>query len=435
MKNINVRYIIIGIFIVFSVVGFFMFAGIGGLGGGGAAPHQTVIWGSVPARYFNDVYAALNEGAPGTIDYAYQEVPANKWDETLLQALAEGTPPDVVVEPYERLVKDESRLAVIPYTAYSERTFQDNFIEGGDLFLKSDGIIGLPFIVDPLVMYWNKDMLTSELIAVVPKTWDDMIALSGKLTKKTEDLEIKKSMFGMGEWTNVTNAKEILSMLFLQSGNPIITRINDGGYKAILAEDFGNTVAPAQTALAFYTQFADPLKSVYAWNRSLPTTQDTFLRGNSAFYFGFASELPVLKAKNPNLNFDVTTVPQPKNPKATITFGKIYGLGILKSSQFKSEAFKTILDLTAGTTAKALVTATGLPPVRRDLLASIPADASAASFYQAALQAHAFLDIDPQTTTAVFKNMVESVLSGKSEIGTLLNTANQQLEERIQNKE
>jgi maltose-binding protein MalE len=45
-----------------------------------------------------------------------------------------------------------------------------------------------------------------------------------------------------------------------------------------------------------------------------------------------------ITAKNPNLNFKVTSIPQIRNSKNRSTYGKIYGVAVLRSSQNRAAA-------------------------------------------------------------------------------------------------
>ena len=61
-----------------------------------------------------------------------------------------------------------------------------------------------------------------------------------------------------------------------------------------------------------------------------------------------------------------------------------------------------------------MVQTSGLPPARRDLLSTKPTDAYGALFYGEALKSRGWLDPDYWFTSSVFKEMVESVSSGKA---------------------
>ena len=104
----------------------------------------------------------------------------------------------------------------------------NTFIQQAELYLKTDGSLAVPFIVDPLVMYWNRDSFTNAGIATPPKFWDEFTGLNTKLTQKDVNSNIRKSAIAMGEFTNISHAREILGTLFLQSGNPVTYRDTTG---------------------------------------------------------------------------------------------------------------------------------------------------------------------------------------------------------------
>ncbi len=314
----------------------------------------------------------------------------------------------------------------MPFTNYPERTFKDTFIQEGELYLTKDGIIGFPFTVDPLVMYWNRDIFTNAGLSQPPKLWNDFYDLTQKLTRKQGDLSITQSAVALGEFVNVSHATELLSTLIMQAGSPITAR-TDSGVNIVFNNKFDFTISPAESALNFYTQFSDPQKLFYSWNRALPLSKNYFLSGNLATYFGFASELPDIQAKNPNLNFDLAEIPQSSNRAKLLTYGKMNALAIVKSSKDISAAFKVITALTTSQAGTALSSILHLPPVRRDLLATSPSDATGAIFYRGAIQAAGWLNPNANETNKVFKNMIESIGSGRASSGDAVNSANEQL--------
>ena len=173
--------------------------------------------------------------------------------------------------------------------------------------------------------------------------------LTGKLTTIDQNGNITDSVASFGEYDNVNNAKALLSTLIMQAGSPIVSLDNTtGSFSSSLYQKSANSaLSPAVSALTFFTDYSNPKKSVYSWNSSLPDSKDSFLAGNLATYFGFASEASDIANKNPNLNFDVTTVPQTLNATAKITFGELYGFAFLKSSPNNLAAFNLVSTLTS----------------------------------------------------------------------------------------
>ena len=243
------------------------------------------------------------------IKITYIKKDSSTFNNDFIEALAEGVGPDIVLLRDDYIYKNRNKLFTIPYKNYTERSFRDTFIEGGEVFLNADGAIALPFMVDPLVMYWNRDLFSNNAVSSPPQYWDQIYSLIEKTTRRDTSANILKSTIALGEWSNITNAKEILTMLLLQAGTPITSR-NGQEVISVLNSKFDYPVIPSQSAVNFYTQFSNPTSPSYTWNRSLPSSFNLFLSGNLATYLGFASEIFSIQQKNSNLNFDVTYIPQ-----------------------------------------------------------------------------------------------------------------------------
>ena len=333
----------------------------------------------------------------------------------------------------DQLYGNENKLFLIPYASYNERTFKNTFIQEGEDFLTPTGVYGVPFVIDPLVMYWNRDLFNTAGIAEPPQYWDQFLTLPQQLSKVDASGNVTQSAVALGEWTNVMNAKAILSNLMLQAGTPDVDTSGVTPQSALLDNLGNNAVSPAESSVDFYTQFADPTSPTYSWNRSLDDSQTVFLSGNLGVYFGFASELADIREKNPNLNFDVTAMPQARQATTDTVFGKIYALSIVKQSKNVNAAFQVIAALTTADSITKLDAVTDLPPVRRDLLTTVPTDPYQAIFYQSALIAKGWLDPSAQGTDSAFEDMIESITGGQAQTDEALSTANDKINALIAN--
>lgn len=409
------QYIVLGVFIFFLVVAVLVFAAFG-TGNQSTKTATAVIWGTVPASVFTSITYNLNAQNPGALNVNYREITPEAFEQTLIEALADGQGPDAVLMSQEFLLKNERKLSLIPFTTISERTFKDSFIEGAEILLTPEGIYGLPFLVDPVVMYWNRDILASKNIAKPPQTWEELLALASQLTELTDDKSIKKSAVALGDYINIDHAKDILSALMLQAGSRMVVRDTAApeGAKNLTGNNEGFPTNPIVSSLSFYTQFANPLVSIYSWNRSFPNSMQMFVNGDLALYFGRASDLSSIRRKNPNLNFDVATLPQPQSAPSKKTFGNVYSFSILGSSQNKSGAFGTISLLTSAGIEKMASDLTGLPPADRSLLSVNPGTAAGDVFFRSALWTKNWLDPNPAQTDFIFKTAVDSIVTGKS---------------------
>ncbi len=374
---------------------------------------KVTIWGTLPAQSFNSAIIEANKELPQKVNVTYVEKSEKDFDGDLIEALASGEGPDIVLIPQDFMARQEDKFLVIPGTSYPLRQFKDTFVEEASLYISGDGVLGVPLTVDPLVMYWNKDILFNENIPNPPTTWTDMTTLAGKLTKKDVVANITRATVPFGEFSNALHAKEVLATLFMQAGNPIVSRQDNGVLRAVLSEDFGFSTPPAVTALSYYTSYSNPSKPNYSWNRALQNSRTMFLAGDLAFYFGFASEFNSLYEKNPNLNYDVTNMPQMKDAKTRVVYGKMYGFSILKASKNIGSAFSTVIALTGDTFVKTWLSKGDVAPARRSLLAETPADPVLSVAYNNALIARGWLDPNTYDTSSIFKTMVEDVTSGR----------------------
>ncbi len=426
----NFQTILVAVFLAFFVFAVLIFSGIiniGGISGDKAVPQgKIVVWGTfsepdVP-RVFEDLSAENRE-----LNISYIRKPESTYAQSLLQAFAAGTGPDIFFITPDMVIENEAFVFKLPYENYPEKTFRDAFVDGSDVFLASDGVIGFPMVVDPLVLYYNRDILSNEGIATPPVYWNDLFPLVSRLTKKRVDGAITQSLIPLGLFDNVNHAKDIIATLFLQSGNPIMKRV-ESGYTTVLSEDSQASKLTGDAILDFFTSFSDPSKESYTWNRALPTAFDMFTAGKSAFYLGRASELFRIQSANPNLSFDVTQMLQTKDAPAKRTFGQIYAIAVNKKSMNATTAFTVAGLLSSGDMAKNFAAAVSLPPASRTLVANRPKDPYLFTFFDSAVITRSWLDPNTKATDAVFGELVQNVVSNKLSSTDAISKTNSQLE-------
>lgn len=423
------RIVLFGVFIFFTIFAVLVFSGIlpifrdapEGIKG------TVTIWGTMPEEFLAEPIRNVNLDNQGIFSIQYSEKRPGSFDRELVEALASDKGPDMIILPQDLIVRQADRVFPLPFENYSERVFRDTFAEAGELYLSEEGILALPVLLDPMVMYWNRDLYSAEGIATPPTFWDTFFIHAPVLTVKDETGNIQKSAVALGEYQNISHAKDILSLLILQAGNPIVKRDN-GNLSVVLRERMGKVVPPAESALRFYTEFANPAKPSYSWSRALSNSKDMFLAGDLATYFGFASDRVEIEARSPNLNFDAARIPQPREGEIQKTFADMFGIAVLKGTRNLQTAFHAALILSGDDFVSSLANASGLPPARRDLLSEKPSDAFGALFYESALISDSWLDPNPAESKIIFQTMIENVLSGRSTIGQAIERARKELE-------
>ncbi len=430
MKGLSIfQIVVIGAFVFFTVVGVLIFAGVGGLGGDSRSVGEVEIWGTYDEQVLTSLLRSRSFDDPRFEEVTYVEKDPRFFTEELIEALASGSGPDLFFLEQDSILRFIDKVQPIPYETFSQREFRDTFIEEGELFLTEAGIVALPFMVDPMVLYWNRDHYTRGGVVRPPQFWDELqtLALNSSLTRRGESGAILQSAFAIGEYSNINHAKELLSLLMLQAGTSITAYTESGELIPTLLVRLQNGQIPSENALRFYTDFANPTKSVYTWNRALDEAQEEFVAGTLSNYIGFASELPDIRRQNSNLNFDVAMVPQVRTGTRSVTFGTVTGLAIPRASDNINGAAQIAFALTSDDLLSEVSDVTGLPPVSRSLLSDTPSDPFKVIFRDAALRADAWLEPNNTETERIFKQMIESVVSGRARVSQAVEVAQQEL--------
>ena len=416
------QIITISIFVICIIAGIAAFALYKGDSSTTTLPSIT-IWGTFSKDSFDQYVSNINNTLQQQISIKYVEEPATSFTSDFVSALARGQGPDAILIPAELLLPNEDKLALIPFSSLSQRTLLDTYVKEAGLYVNQSGILGLPFMMDPLVMYWNRDMLDSAGIARAPQYWDDFTPINKALTVKDQNGNVRRSAIALGVFGNVDNAREILGTLLMQSGNPVTKLTPEGSIVSTIKTSA--SVSPT-AALQFFTKFVDPTNPDYSWNRSLPSSKAAFLSGSLATYFGFASELGDLKDKNPNLNFDISMLPQVRTGGVKTTYGRMYGFSMVRTSQNLNTVFSVINTLTTTQPLADLSNKLYLPSVRRDVIAAGSNDPYISLFNQAALVSNTWLDADINRSYQIFGNMVYSLTSGQKTIYQAIQDAGDQ---------
>jgi ABC-type glycerol-3-phosphate transport system substrate-binding protein len=410
--------ILIGIFIAAFVFAVLVFSGVIKIGSSSTTTGltgQIKIWGSYPQSVVQDYLgSALSANKDLTIIYEQKDMSTIKND--LIEALADQRAPDIVIADSQHIFSFKDKLYTIPFSTYNERLYRDSFIDGASIFLSKDGVMAVPLTVDPVVLYYNKNLLAGQNYVVPPTTWSGLVQSLPRFVRKDARGVISQTAIGLGESDNINYFKDILSALFLQTGNPIVSvNPTTGLYQqqiSTLAE--GQDQLTTAKALDFYTSFANQASSTFSWTRTLPSSLDTFLSGKSAFYIGHASELFNIQQRNPNLSFDVTTLFQADGSVRPITYGLFTGASIIKSTPNFTTAYSVLGTLSTKEFAQYIASAVSLPSTRRDLLLEQQKNPYVQAYFKSALASFSWPDPDTEATDNIFRDMIRAVNSGRS---------------------
>jgi len=423
----NFQLISIIVFIALAIFGVLVFSGALPIGNSNTPGSlgTVVLWGTVKSSAVSTLLQEFNT-ANTTFTLKYVQKDADSFDQDLLEALAGGTGPDIILLPDNLAFHYSDKIFTIPFSSLSLASFKSNFAGAGEVFVTEEGILAFPLSIDPLVMYYNRSMLDGNGIVSPLAYWDDLADFTSKLTQKDNTNKIIKSAVSLGHFSNVKNAKDILAALFMQTGNPIVAE-KDGVFNSSLNTSTYNPKYDLSSILKFYTDFADPNKEVYSWNKSFPNSNDAFSAENLALYFGYGSELSSLISRNPNQNLGITSFPQIKNSNLKVTMSHVTGIAILSSSKNFNTAFTAASLLSSGSFASSFSKVTGTAPARRDLLKNKPTDSYSPILYDSALIAKSWLDPSSKDTDDIFRNMIDGVLSNNMTVMTAMSDASSKL--------
>ncbi len=423
------QLVVLIFFIFIGIAGVVVFAGFGGT----SKDHvpEAVIWGTVPNATVNEVVRLINIEKT-VIKVTYQQIAPESFRSTFVNALAEGKGPDIVLLSDDLLYAEGNKLSPVPYTVFTQRDYADTYINAADQFMVSNGVLGVPFSVDPIAMYWNRSIFATEGIASPPRTWDELQKLVPKLTRLNDSKGIVRSGVALGEVRNISDAKEILASMLMQKGNTI-TAIDPQTNAIVSTLDRAgadNSFTAAQV-ISLYTSFADPTSPNYSWSRSMPDSRKAFLSGDVGMYFGYVSDFEALRRENPNLDFDVAPIPQ-FDDRFSATYGRITAFSVTRRVTNAMDAYNVIAKMTSAAAQKNWVELTKMPPVRKDLLQETPSDKYLSTFYRAAIQTQTWFDPDPAYSSTIFRDMVESITSGKTQPSDAISNAKQRLDMLLQ---
>lgn len=430
MDNTNTfQIILLSVFGLAALLGVVLFA-TGTLSGNpdDQQPVSFSIWGEWESDVFNSVLDQSGVADSDAITISYTSVTSGDLEDRLVNALARNGGPDVLLTSHTNLLRFADLITNIGENAYPARQFRNSFIEGSEIFLQPSGVRALPLAVDPLVMYWNRDILTESGFVSPPERWSEVPGYTQRIVDFDTQGDMQTAGIGLGSARNVNYLKEILSTLFLQAGNSVVALDE----KRDFVSQLNKNQRSLQSAVSQYRQYANPSTDAYAWNNSFSSTRQAFTSGNLAFYLAPASDIRSIRSQNPNLNFDVTTVPQLEGGQ-TRTHGNFYGFAILDRAPNKLAILNVLERLTDTSAAQAVSNRTDLVPVRKDVLAAGASDAYKQVSYDSAIISRGWYDPDSSISNDIFAMIISDVASGRRTVSSALQHADVSLQNSINN--
>ncbi|MEK7174827.1 MAG: extracellular solute-binding protein, partial [Patescibacteria group bacterium] len=407
--------------IIFVVVGLLVLVGLLGFLFGRKSPPastaQLEFWGTDSPAVWETIISAYQTANPG-VGIKYVQKNSAGYEKELLNSLASGRGPDIVFIQNTWLNKHLNKLSPAPPNSMNIAAFKDVFMDVAtkDL-IRSGQVYAVPFYVDTLGLYYNKSLYNNAGLINSPKTWEEFNQVVKQISQKDDDGNIIRSGAALGTAGNVNYASDILQMIMLQTG---AVMISPDGREAVFDRTVsleGRPYSPAQTALDFYTSFAVATKPVYAWNARMQNSLKAFTTGQTAMYIGYSRDLKAIK--DSGINFGVASLPQIKDTRRDPSYLDInwasYQAGaVTQTSANKNAAWNFLIFASSRNAAGTYLTATYLPPARKDLIEFTASDAALNVFAKQSLTAANWPQPDEVEVKKIFERMINAVALGQS---------------------
>lgn len=422
------QLIIVGsvLFVVLLVVGIFTGVLPGARQLGEKAPDVTLkIWGVDDQNWIQDNLSSY-EGLRTNAHVDYEKINPETYEQDLINALAAGNGPDIIMFNNSWLPKHYNKLVPVNDTQLNIKSLKEIFptvIEQD--FAPNGKIYALPLYIDTLALFYNQDTFDKNGIAIAPKDWLDFQNLIPKLRQKDSFGKLTKPAAAIGGSNDTVNkASDLLMLLMLQAGAKMT---DDQFAQATFAGNVGGFL-PGVDALNFYSNFSDPKDIYYTWNESMENSLDSFSRGNTAMIFNYASEGNNIRTKNPFLNFKVAAMPQPAGAEKAVNFPDYWGLAVTNNSKNPDWAWDLILYLTANdAVAENYLKISNRPPALRSLIQKYTDHPELGVFAKQALSARSWPEIDEKAISEIFSQMIKAVVSGQMNATAAASQAEQEV--------
>lgn len=378
---------------------------------GPTGPVNLTIWDPfINSEDIDPLINAYTQAHPN-VRIVFTKKNIDTYESDLLNALASGNGPDIFAINNAWLPKYLDKVAPAPATAFSFVDYKNTFVDPAvNDFTKDQKIYGVPMSVDSLALYYNKDLLGTAGIATPPKTWADLSLDVQKIKRQDQTGYFTRSGAALGTNSNVNRAVDIVYLMMLQTG--AVPYSSDGTQPTFAdsVQKGGNNFNPGLQALTFYTSFASPTSPNYNWNQRSDYSIDAFANGRAAFLYSYSYTRDTILQKSPNLNFDVTTVPQFNLDDPTVNFANYFGFVVSKQSKSSAVDWDVLKELTSKADLDKYYATVKVPSSRKDLVALQIQDPDIGVFANANLTAKSFYRPDQNAMDSIFGKSIDNII-------------------------
>jgi len=391
---------------------------------------ELKIWGLWDDSSLIEKYISEFRKQYSSINIEYRKLTPQEYETELVNALAENRGPDIFAMHHTWYSKHKNKLAPMSEDIMTLKEYKERFVDVVyDDFVVDDKVYGFPLYTDTLALFYNKDAFNDAGIVSPPKTWQEIQQIVPRLTKLDQFGNINQAGIALGTGDNVNRSPDILAVLMLQAGAQM-TDPND--YTKI---DFtqkrvqsGQDINPAELALEYYTDFANPRKTVYNWNSTLDNSIDAFYEREVAMMVGYSYQVESIKSKAPRLNFAVAPLPQVSLDSGLSNYANYWGYGVSTQSKYSNEAYTFLKFMTEKEQSQEYFLNTKRPTPRRDLIETQAQDLDYGVFVSQIIQAKTWRQPDNNTVDKIFIEAINNFNSGLFSLSQAMAQAQAQIQ-------
>jgi len=427
-----------------------------------ADPHPYKItlevWGPIDdSDAFTEIFATYKTLNPQIAAITYKKISYDTYKQELVDAMASGQGPDILLINNSWLPSFQDKIVPASAAVFSEQTFKQNFVDVcAQDFFASGAVWAAPLSANSLALYYNKSLFNEAGITSPPTDWNQFVDDAKRLTKiNNSNNQITQSGAALGTTANINRPTDILSLLLLQGGSPIVdstgkVTLNDA--RIINGENYSS----AASALNFYTNFANTSASNYSWNSQMHYSIDAFSEGSLAMMLNYSWQIPVIQSKSPKLNFGIAPVPQ-LSGSSPIDYANYWGFAVAKNKISPQgitntirtgEAWNLIRFMTTKPEHDWVAPSAGLgggavdpkfdpaanyllkteqPAARRDLIEKQKTDPEMSAFVSGNLIAKSWYQKDPDADETILTAMIDQVNKGEANVADALTAATEKI--------
>ena len=406
---------------------------------------QITIWGTWDdSDVYQKIISDFKREHGNVKNINYKKFPCNEAEcqdylREVVQGLAAGNGPDIFMVNNTWIpAQKDKMLSLDEVNAKLEEAGNEKIMtlrDYGETFMPvakkdlvskdSDGverIYGVPLWIDTLAVFYNRDMFNMAGLAPPPKNWTwqqitpqgaSFESYASKMTSIDQYGTIKRAGAAIGYGKNVDRAPDILSVLMMQMGSPIVDESWSAVFTNRIASSDGSYFSPGEAALAFYTNFSSKSQTSYTWNKEMWNSVDLFYAGQVGMMINYSHRIQTIQAKAPNLNVGIAPLPQVRENVKPVNFASYWAMAVSKQAatqdQKAIECWNFLKFLTDKDQSEAYVTQTHRVSPRLDLIEKQKEDQWLGVFADQALSANSFPSVNNARISKIFEDAINAV--------------------------